>query len=319
MRLFVLVFALILAGCRMPHVLPDELAGQGHKIPGLETGAVPQGLAYLPEKHLLLISYYHPDNRPSVILTMDSNTGKVVHTTELRNPDGEPHRGHVGGLAAASSTLWVASDSYLYQFDLREVLEEKYADALAAYQTEATEEVAFCALHDGKIWAGEFAMNKRFPTHRNHHLSDRNGSSRGGWISSHSYDALKAGNGTAGTSQVLSIPDRTQDVHFVDEYIVLSRSYGRRRSSVIEVYTNPLTEEPHRLAQTSQGKEVPLWFLDAANRLRSIPLPPMTENIEVIDQQLIVLFESGAQKYKRFGRSPRHHFMRINLDELLKP
>lgn len=320
MKVCVLAFALILSGCRLPGVTyknpPPPQTEIGHEIPGLKDGAVPQGLAYLSDQNLLLISYYHTDGRPSVIRVMDWMTGQVTHKVELLEIDNTPHCGHVGGIAVASSNLWIASDAYLYQFDLNDILQRDRAVAISAYRTEATEEVAFCTYRNEALWAGEFSLKTKFPTPAEHHLSDREGARRGGWISAHTYASLQVDGMPATPSKALSIPDKTQDAQFTDEYIILSRSYGRRSSSVIEVYKNPLTEAPHRIVQTHQGSDIPLWFLDGSNLVHAITLPPMTENIEIIDNRLVILFESGAKKYRRFGRAPQDRFMILNLNEL---
>lgn len=321
MKMYLAVFALILTGCRMPATQGEQTQSPsrevGHQIPGLQDGAIPQGLAYLPDHNLLLISYYHTDGRPSVIRSMDWKTGEVKHSTELREMDSAPHCGHVGGIAADAVNLWIASDAYLYHYDLNDILEHDQAVATAAYKTEATEEVAFCAVHNELIWAGEFALKNKYPTDPAHHLIDRTGASRGGWVSAHASDALQSTREPARASHALSIPDKTQGIHFMDEHIILSRSYGRRGWSVIEVYKHPLSEEPHQIAPTSSGEDVPLWFLDGSNLLHAIALPPMTENIEMIDGQLVILFESGTKKYRKFGRDPQDHFMILNLNEWL--
>jgi hypothetical protein len=60
----------------------------------------------------------------------------------------------------------------------------------------------------------------------------------------------------------------------------------------------------------------PFWFLDGENHVRSIDLPPMAEKIVIIENQLAVLFESGAKKFKRFGKSPLDHIILLKLEEL---
>ena len=64
---------------------------------------------------------------------MDWKTGEVKHSTELRESDHTPHCGHDGGIAADTANLWVASDAYLYRFDLDDILEDEQASAGAAY------------------------------------------------------------------------------------------------------------------------------------------------------------------------------------------
>ena len=172
------------------------------------------------------------------------------------------------------------------------------------FATEATYEVAFCSVYDGQVWAGEFALDDKYPTDPAHHLTARDGEARRGWISA--YDPLQ---GFEHPQRVLSIPDRAQGMFATEDYIYLSISYGRRYRSSLEIHRNPLSEPPHRIVQTSKGQDVPLWFLDGKNHLRSIDLPPMSQNIIIIDEQVAVLFESGAPKFRWFGKKPLDHIV----------
>jgi hypothetical protein len=187
---------------------------------------------------------------------------------------------------------------------------------LEKYKTEATEEVAFCAQDGETTWVGEFALKGKYPTHANHHMGGRSGSLRSGWMISHDF-TKGSPESRASSIKVLSIPDRTQGIAFSKDYIFLSCSYGRRVSSTIEVYRNPLAETPHQTVRTSTEEDVPCWFLDNENLVNAIKLPPMSENIQLIDDQLVVLFESGAKKYRWLGKSPQNHLLLLNIEELI--
>jgi hypothetical protein len=301
----------------VPHKISKSLripehATLGPVIPGLRQGAVSQGMANWPEKNLLLTSHYFDQEIPSCIVTMEWEFGKALHTVKLQEPDGTIHTGHVGGIVIASSNLWIASDAHLYRYDLDDMLTNDTAVAIARFSTEATHEVAFCSAYGDKIWAGEFALNDKYPTDPAHHLTARDGSVRHGWICG--YNPEKGFNRSP--DQTLSVPDRAQGMVVTDDFIFLSLSYGRRNRSSIEIFRNPLVEKPHRIVPTSKGEEGPLWFLDGKNHIRSIDLPPMAENITIINGQLAVLFESGAKKFKWFGKKPLDYIILLDLEEL---
>lgn len=291
--------------------VPDD-AIVSHVIPGLGQGAVPQGMSYAAEFDVLLTSHYFDKAHPSSIVAIDWETGEARHTAKLQEPGGEDHYGHVGGIVVDSSALWLASDAYLYRYDLQEVLTSNTVMAMARFKTEATQGVAFCSSYDGKVWAGEFALPGKYPTDPAHHLEARDADLRHGWISG--YDPALGFELPPG--QVLSIPDRAQGLVATEDYIFLSISYGRRNPSSIEIYRNPLAQAPHRITATSTGAQVPLWFLDGLNHVRSIELPPMAENIAIIDGKLAVLFESGADKFRLFGKPPLDHILLLDVAEL---
>ena len=281
-------------------------------IPGLGQGAVPQGMSYAPELDVLLTSHYFDSDNPSVVVSMDWQTGEATHTAKLREPGGDKHNGHVGGIVVDDSSLWVASDAYLYRYDLQQILGSISAVAEQRFKTEATEEVAFCSRYDGEVWAGEFALPGKYPTHSSHHLEARDGDMRHGWISGYDPDT----GFDAPPQRVLSIPDRAQGMVASDDYVFLSISYGRRNLSSLQIFRNPLRQPPHAVVPTSTGSEVPLWYLDGLNHVRSIALPPMAENIAIIDGKLAVLFESGAEKFRWFGKPPLDHILLLDLPEL---
>ena len=57
---------------------------------------------------------------------------------------------------------------------------------------------------------------------------------------------------------------------------------------------------PHKTVELG-GKNVPLWFLDAALDMESYTAPPMAEGLAAYDGKLLILFESGADYYKDDG------------------
>jgi hypothetical protein len=291
--------------------LPDD-AVVSHVIPGLGQGAVPQGMSYAPESDVLLTSHYFDTAHPSCIVAIDWKTGKARHTAKLQEPGGDAHYGHVGGIVVAASALWVASDAYLYRYDLQQVLTSDTVVALDRFKTEASSEVAFCSAYGGKVWAGEFALPGKYPTDPSHHLVARDGDLRHGWISG--YDPATGFD--VPPERVLSIPDRAQGMVATEEYVFLSISYGRRNPSSVEIFRNPLGQSPHAVVSTSAGAQAPLWYLDGLNHVRSIELPPMAENIVIIDGKLAVLFESGANKFRWFGKPPLDHIVLLDLQEL---
>ena len=101
-----------------PSRLQPANATLGATIPGLRQGAIPQGLATLPGHRSLLLSHYFVAKHPSCISLIDVPTGTLSRALPLNEPDGTPHRGHAGGVAANSNTLWLASGPRLLSFAL---------------------------------------------------------------------------------------------------------------------------------------------------------------------------------------------------------
>lgn len=111
-------------------------SGDSLEIPGLDEGAVPQGIGnytyvgvendYLTKQEYLFISAYMKEG-PSRIYVTGTRTGYVGYVT-LKNQDGTDYTGHAGGIATSCNnsnsdgnktrvqygTLWVVSDGTVY-------------------------------------------------------------------------------------------------------------------------------------------------------------------------------------------------------------
>lgn len=146
-------------------------SGEALDIPGLEDGAVPQGIANytyvdtdeeITKQEYFFISVYMKKG-PSRLYVTGARTGYVGYVT-LKNKDGTDYYGHAGGVATncnnsdndgnktrvANGTLWVVSDGTVYCAKSS----EEYADAkyniaeeviLKAKKTEGDKSVKFTA------------------------------------------------------------------------------------------------------------------------------------------------------------------------------
>ena len=101
-----------------------------------------------------------------------------------------------------------------------------------------------------------------------------------------------------------AIPDKVQGVAFDTEgHVYLSTSFGREKSSYIKVYLSAfaLSRQPEKPAEC-------------------VEMPPCSEEIAIAGDELLVLFESGAQKYmegtdgKGKSLAPLDHMVAIHLD-----
>lgn len=279
-----------------PPAVPYEA---GPVIPGLQAGAVPQGLAFSAKHDRLFISHYAKDG-PSLISIIDSESGKLTASVALKETAEKFHQGHVGGIALLGETLWVASDGKLWQYALAPfVAEEPPASVIPLASRECETRASFCTATGDRLFVGEYAYRWLFPTDESHHTTDRKGVKKRTWVCGYAADDL-SGQPTC----VLPVRQKVQGMCFAGDRVFLSVSYGRKNRSKIVEYRNPLGEAAHSQAKLSDGAKVPLWFLDGANFVREIDFPPMSEGITMIGNRLAVLSESGAAKYQKGGRGP---------------
>jgi hypothetical protein len=293
---------------------PESTYESGAVIPGLPQGAIPQGLAFSKQHNAILISHYFDKSWASCVSLIDSRSGKLVNVRALKEEDDAMHFGHVGGIAVSSKYFWIASDEYLYQYSLIDLLDdESDLPLVALYKNRVETEASFCTYYNGTVFVGEFAHGRKYPTHASHHLKDRKGILQYAWVCGY-----ETGSGFAVPTSILSIPQKVQGIHLTDEFIFLSISYGRMNRSTISVYRNPLSDPPHKKVQLKENAAIPLWFLDGGNFVKSIGFPPMSQGLTDIDGKPAILSESGALKYQKFGKGPVDHIILIDKNELLR-
>ena len=301
-----------------------DIMQPGLIIPGLFQAAVPQGLAYIPEARLLLISNYMFDNRPAAITCVflgdDRVNGGLEKTIWIYNGDGSPHMGHMGGIAVSDEWVWIASGPGFYRLPLSGILEAGDGSKLLLSGPYTTEVACSAAtVSGGVLYISEFrSRDGSYRTPKSHYFKTSDGKINhalaAGFILADQSDGIppsRLQTGIAYPDYFISIPDEVQGIAFLDDRIVLSQSYGRRNDSRLSVYTSPLGGDPDGFFTLKNGQEVPVWILDDVNKIREITAPPMSEGICLVEGQVAVLFESGSDKYRDTARSPqsRIHFL----------
>lgn len=282
----------------------------GPTVPGLEEGAIPQGLVYWKKRNWFLISHYFENqSKASVLTAVNAATGKLERCLTLVEDDGNLHTGHVGGVAVSDKYVWIGSGK-LYRAPMAAVEEAKPLDFLKMQPPIETEcWASFVGYHNKKVWVGEFVSRENDIDGRpEHKLKDRKGVEKYAWIAGYTLNADENMDGTAGNKQplptaIISIRQKVQGMAFIGNSIVLSMSYGRKNSSTLASYRNPLSESQHRTVHVG-GRKVPLWFADGENSEWEKNYPPMSEGICAYDKRFAVVFESGAQKYQKGGLGP---------------
>jgi hypothetical protein len=275
-------------------------------ITKLDENYVPQGISYL--KNWIIISYYSNENNPSILVILDKNTGEFIKYLDIYFSNGKPYTGHAGGVTVSKKYVWISSDYHLFKIKLNDLINAKSGDKIKIINSnEIPVKGAFVQYHNNHIWVGEFYHFYDYITNPKHRLINRKGTEYNAWITGFSLDENE---NISSFEYILSIPDIVQDIEFIDNYIVLSRSYGRKNDSILEFYSNVLNEKPNK-----NINGIPLWFLDEP--VKTINILPMSEGITKIDNSLYILFESAALKYINSGKYPTKYIWKLNLEKLV--
>lgn len=297
----------------------------GFIIPGLHEDLVPQGFAYLERKNWLFVSYYcDRDDCSSVIAVIDAKTNILIKALRLNNVDKSPYTEHAGGVAVNDNYLWVSSSSTLYYMSMEKVICSDHNEEVSFDGTIPIDvNGSFVKIKNNILWVGEFAHSTNYTTKESHHTKSRTSVKYKGWITGYELDPKTAfiPDHTPRTEDdipvpdyILSIPYRIQGMAIMDNYIILSESYGRTADSHLLIFNNPLLNTVHQYV-SFDDYEVPLWYLDDLNQRDTIVTPPMAESIVQYQNALYVLFESGANKYRDDGSFPLDRAQLLSLTD----
>lgn len=310
-RLLLVVLALLLVlhlGVTVLYYPFFSHARSSFRIPGLDTGFVPQGFHFLGSRGYYLISGYMKDHTAARIYIRDA--GGKTRFVELKNGDGTAYDEHAGGVTVNGDFVYLPGKMGVDVFSLSEILENDTATVIGKIAGEYDTDC--CTFYNGYLFVGDFYYPETYETPEAHRVTTPAGDENKAIIA-----VYKASNDAEfgidpQPVAAISIREKVQGIAFTkDGQIVLSTSYGLS-SSALWFY------EPDDTRQGSvelMGNQVPLYYLDSANLKHSVQMPPMSEEVICQGEKVYVLFESASTKYK-FGKLIRgNHVYAYKISE----
>ncbi|MBN2907969.1 hypothetical protein JQC72_00340 [Polycladomyces sp. WAk] len=280
----------------------SKLFKVGPTIPGVKKyGWVPQGLGYLKSKNWILISNYWDEGKgsqghPSTISVVDRKTGKFVKNVYLYEKKGNKHTGHVGGITVTPHYLWVASTTggknYLLQYPLNQLVNKK--DDQPIYPKK---------IYNLKHGVSYVTYHFKYEGNRTNPVKQlcigKFEDKKAGSLYCHNLDSKENMSSKYVSYQT---PSNVQGVEFYGKdvnnrgYILYSRSFGRKKNSTLDVYKG----------------------LGTTNKVKSLKMYSMAEEIVQVGNQLYVNYESGAKKYRRGGIKKTYHLYYADIRKIVK-
>lgn len=278
------------------------------RIPDIDSGFIPQGLSFDSATGRLLLTGYMGSGGSSPIYVIDAGSGEAKKIL-MRTADGGRFRGHAGGMSLLDGTVYVAGSTggCMLAFPLDSLYAaEDGSELRAAVRTDLKSDsdrirVSFTATDGALLYAGEFCSGPLFHTHPSHAVSTPEGRQKA-WLVGFSPDA----EGGAVPAIVYSIPDRVQGACFDGSRLYLSRTDSLFSAQVLRYDLDGLV--PSGTA-TVLGRDVPLYILTVGTANKITRIPPMSEELLVVDGRMVILFESASNRY-RIGK-------RLGLDRVL--
>lgn len=284
------------------------------EIFGLSDGFVPQGIYYSKNLSCFLISGYMKNKSlPSRVYVVDEKTGrliKFVSFTFLR----KKICGHFGGIAGFGENIWISSDGEVFRVSVEKIKNAKDAEKIEILDKFSSKNRAdYIFVDSGMLWVGEYYKLGKFKTKLSHHIL----------FSGEQFHAMcfgfkispqkKFGIESNVPEKALAVPDLVQGVSVTRNEIFLSCSYALKKSNVL-VFENVLRQSESFVTIIDEQK-IPVFVLTKKHFKRVYVFPSMSEEIEIVDGRLFILFENASKKYKFFTRRKIKNIYSIEMNK----
>lgn len=270
------------------------------RIPGIDSGFVPQGLYYEKETDTFFVSGYQADGSASPVYLVDGRTGGYKRLL-MQTPDGKDFAPHAGGICAAGKYVYVAgSGRGILAFDRAEIdsaPDGSHISYLGIIPTPlgngTNVSMGYLTVYGGRLYGGEFFREENYKTPESHKIRTAAGDYNQAIVLEFE---LSDGKGSLfgvkrSPAAAYSVTDMVQGICVSDGVICLSTSYGAKFSH-LNVYSVSGLEPEGNIAG------LPLFVLDSASLVSSSSFPPAAEGIAFLDDgRLCAICESASDKF----------------------
>ena len=271
-------------------------------IPETENGYVPQGYCLSENGDSHIISYYHAE-KASILVFVNAETGEKEKFVSLKTASGKDFTGHAGGIAQENGWLYVCHGSKIYRISMADIDAAPNGGEVFLGASVLTDVKCSYINSDGEyLYAGEFYtfdFNGAYDTDASHHISVAVGERSYSRCNAYKLSDFEAAFDGAELIPefVLTTPNKVQGIaRLSDGSFVLSTSFGRDNDSFMLVYEDVTADEADAQLDFN-GEKVPLYYLCSKSKTASYREPPMLEGIDANGNEIIGIFESGAEKY----------------------
>ena len=159
-------------------------------------------------------------------------------------------------------------------------------------------------VYNNYLFVTEFYEETKYQTDVSHHLTTPVNYTNKALAFAYEIDSTNiSGLKSNDAKMVVSIPEKIQGIVVKDNTLVVSQSFGRYNDSKILTFKNILENETTYTFNYKNAK-LPLYYLDDSSLINSLHSPSMTEGLCLYNNEVLVLFESAAKKYKLTCKCP---------------
>lgn len=293
---FLIIF--ILGNCIESMILISDYfahSSSAFNIPDLDTGFIPQGLAYDHGTEKLFLSGYMDNGIASPIYVADIASSSFERKILLMRNNGERFNGHSGGLSIFEEKVYIAgsTEACLYFFEDDALINDSTTIELSGRVDLRCDaeyiRASFAGADESMLYIGEFHNEPFFRTSRKHLVE----------IDDKKQQAYLLGvefkNEYALPKRAYSIPDNIQGVCFCSGYLFLSQSRGFLPGAILAYNMSELEQNG---SVNVLGTNTPLFILDEEKACKTTVIPPMPEGITIVDKNIYIVYEAAARRYK---------------------
>lgn len=299
--------ALVLYGARLYFRVPVKeyyrASQRSFHIPGCGDGFIPQGIFYDENANRFWVGGYQKDSTASAIYIVAPEARKPAKTVRMALPDGSDYTGHAGGIALHGGYVYVADG------DKRRLLVFSYdsiigasdggrVEALGFFDTAVSDSdyigPAFVTIDGNRLVTGEFYRDPEYQTPESH----KGMTAAGDFLNAVAVVYRLDGQAEYGIDPVpvaaYRLPDLAQGMCFDGNDIYVSASWGAAHS---HIYRYSRDRMQYQGSISLLGEELPLYALDSAALAADKKIPPMSEEIVIVDGRMHTMCEAASNKY----------------------
>lgn len=258
-------------------------------IPGLMSAYVPQGFDYMADRDTYLMAGYMSDGSPSRVYVRSE---EGTHYVLLYREDGSAYVEHAGGIVHFGDFVYLPGSTGVDVFSMEEILNSSEATLLGTIET--GHDMAYCTFYNGYLLAGNFYYPEHYETPANQRIKTPAGDENTAIMTVYRADETNPFGLEPIPVAAISTPGRVQGMCFLsDDELVLSTSWSLTDSNMLFYRVD--TDRVGTIELLAG--EVPLYYLDSANLVDTVVMPPMSEELVYRDGKIYVMYESACNKY----------------------
>ncbi len=259
---------------------------------------IPQGIDYLEEEDVFLISGYTYPKGYSNIIVVDSD--RKQYKKEIVDENGKSFKWHSGGIAAHNDYVYVTGgNKKCYVLDKNDLLDPDKEVVKTIGQIKTDSNSSFCFVYDNNLFIGEYQYLKKFATNKKHHMVSPNGNFNTAMVFAYPFSDDARFGVKDKAIFALSIGSTVQGM-CMDKSgrMYLSASSAKWKDSILYVYDFREVVQTVNSTFKYHGDTIPVYIFEDKAMIAKIKVPPNAEGVTSYKNDVYILFESASTRFK---------------------